>query len=105
MKNIALLAALILPLSASASDENTDRCAQYSDFAGNVMKSRQNEVAISKLMKIAKESFDAKYLHTYTDVIVEAYSKPAYSTEKYKTSAIEKFKTKYYLSCYKTMNS
>lgn len=68
-------------------------CKDYYNFAETVMKSRQSNTSIIKLVEIVG---DNKALNT---IILEAYKVPLYQTDSYKVQAQKDFANKIYLTC------
>jgi len=96
MKKMLLIGVVLFMWTGLACAEPIS-CEQVEKLAGTIMKARQNGTPMSRLIKKA-DSEGIKQL------IVMAYEQPRFASEKYQKRAIEKFKNKVYLECYKSRN-
>lgn len=98
MRFTALLffGALIVPISHAEEDWRTG-CKNAQDIAESIMKGRQQGVAMSKMMEVA-EGDAANILEA---LIIEAYDRPRYSTEKMQQRSVQGFRDDVYLECVK----
>jgi hypothetical protein len=78
-------------------DQLKETCGKMSAIAEHIMKSRQEGVAMQKLMNQYSVS------GTTEAVIADAYSSPRMGTEESQNREIEEFRDKYYLDCYKKL--
>ena len=105
MKRIAAISiALLAALNAHAKDEKNSSdglCSSVSTTAAEIMKARQNGVAMSKLIDLFKKD-DAAIFRRLT---ISAYESPRYSTESMQEKSIQDFENKAFLDCYKAMNT
>lgn len=82
---------LALALMLFANVANAD-CKDVGDLAEALMKARQLNVPISKIIeKVPK----------LKGLTLEAYKYPAYSSERYRTKAIKEFRNRAEIACYK----
>ena len=65
------------------------------------MKARQEGVPMSKLMKHNSQSENPQLIKISNYLLIEAYEKPRFSGDEYKTKSIEDFRDKAYLDCVK----
>ena len=98
MKTTILLILLLTlsPVSAITLED----CNDISNFAATVMRSRQANIDMVKVIQVVQDNDDAAK-DAMEFIVKDAYSQPGYSTIKYKTKAIMQFKNKYFLECYK----
>lgn len=84
-----------------SNESVVDSCTAIENMAETIMDRRQSGVKMSILMDIAKESKDKSLSRIITSLIIEAYEKPRYNTEKHKRRVIEDFRNNAFLNCYK----
>lgn len=105
MKRVAVISTVVLAaLNAHGKDEkkpSDELCASVSTTAAEIMKARQNGVAMSKLIEIFKKD-DAAIFRRLT---ISAYESPRYSTESMQEKSIQDFENKAFLDCYKATNT
>lgn len=87
MKLITILA-LTLSFSANAFD-----CEKLSEYARDVMTKRQKEVSIVEVIKTADSEVKKR-------IVIEAYQKPAFVGEKWKSRSIKEFANDVATGCY-----
>lgn len=97
MKKLLLCAALLLPTVVSA-----EVCNIYYEMAESIMKARQSLVPIIESMEIAESIGNDNFIRITKEIVVDAYSKPAFSSDDGKRRIIEEFANKYYLRCIKS---
>ncbi|VVP25932.1 hypothetical protein PS876_04081 [Pseudomonas fluorescens] len=85
--------------AAKPSDETLSYCTSVSEMAGSIMKSRQNEVSMAKLMKATAEDQATDALGA--EVIKDAYSTSAFRTEENQKRAVSQFENKWFMICLK----
>ena len=103
-KIAAIFIALFAVVNAYGKDEKTSNdglCSSVSTTAKEIMKARQNGVAMSKLIEIFKKE-DAAIFRRLT---ISAYESPRYSTEAMQEKSIQDFENEAFLDCYKAMNT
>lgn len=84
--------ALALILFANVTNAASIGCKDVGDIAESLMKARQANVPISKIIeKVPK----------LKGLTLEAYKYPAYSSDKYRTKAIKEFRNRVEIACYK----
>lgn len=94
MKKLLIgLTALALSGQTFAVEDDFDLCDQWSTLASSVMKSRQAEVSISKLINLAKGQ------KPIIEVVKMAYKRPAYSVEENQEREIKQFANEVYMIC------
>lgn len=81
------------------ADEH-ETCTFFEDLAAKIMDARQTGTAMKDAMQLA---IDAKS-DIAMDMVEQAYSEAAYSTEKYQQEAVNEFADKWYGDCYQIMN-
>lgn len=86
------------------AEENRDPCLWVSNLAERIMKSRQNEVPMAKIMGVVSggEAPD-EMKKIMKDMVIDAYETPAFSTETNKAKAISQFQNDMYLGCVKAI--
>jgi hypothetical protein len=85
--------------AAKPSDETLSYCTSISEMAAAIMKSRQNEVSMAKLMKAT--AGDAATDALGAEVIKDAYSTSAFRTEENQKRAVSEFENKWFMICLK----
>jgi hypothetical protein len=103
-----IIVAFILSLfCVSANADIEEYCFNAMKLSEAVMTSRQYGGSIENALSVRERAFEksgdesARLVHT--EIILEAYDKPMYSTEKYKQSEIKEFAAENYLACIKGM--
>ena len=93
-----LLLTILMPVNADKLGE----CNIFSEFAGTMMKYRQDNVEMSELIIFVRKQNPDTATKTFAEAIIkDAYRQPLYSSSKYKLRAIKKFKNDIFLECYK----
>lgn len=96
---VALLATSAMAQPAAPASEETkkvswrERCDALSGLAGSIMEAHQTGVSMSAAMRAA----DSDPLTE--KMIIAAYEKPRYSTDKMKRQEIAEFRDTVYLMC------
>lgn len=105
---IRIIAAFILSLfCVSANADIEEYCFNAMKLSEAVMTARQYGVSIEDALSVRADNpsdsaaQSARFVHT--EIILEAYDKPMYSTEKYKQSEIKEFAAENYVECIKGM--
>lgn len=100
MKTAILIAALLTATSAAQASEPTkdELCAGWGGLAAKIMELRQDEAPMSDLMKAASASEIDKAQRA---VITAAYNEPVYGSTAAKQKAVDAFRNKIELECYK----
>jgi hypothetical protein len=107
---LKIVAALILSLFCVSVNANVDieeYCFEAMKLSEAVMSARQYGVSIEDALSVRGSASgdsavqSARIIHT--EIILEAYDSPMYSTEKYKQSEIKEFAAESYLECIKGM--
>jgi hypothetical protein len=93
---VALGAGLCVAQRASAAEDWTERCKSISSLAATIMKGRQAGVSMSSMMDV---TVDADIKNLTTSMVMDAYEKPRYSTEKVQQETISDFRDDWYLKC------
>jgi hypothetical protein len=78
LKFIIAIAALAIT-SPALAQEDQSRCQVIEDIARTVMRARQSNQSMSRVMQIAREEFPGAE-RLVEAIIMGAYEKPAYST-------------------------
>lgn len=98
-----LLAAFLLAISfttQSATDGSGKYCKNLYQLAENIMSFRQDGVSVVKQMELIESTKPSKDFKGLMEMIVEeAYKKPKFSSEEYKTEAITEFANDIYIQC------
>lgn len=104
---IAALSIAMLCSTANADVSIEDYCFEAMKLSEAVMKARQYGVSIESALSVRESTFkktkDEGSRLVHTEIILEAYDSPMYSTEKYKQSEIKEFAAENYLACIKGM--
>ena len=94
MKHAFASIALTLVLATSAQ---ADQCQDAGDLAEAVMTARQNGAPISQLMEIANGQ------EVIVQMVLMAYGEPRYSTDEFRSRAVEDFRNLWEVGCYQAM--
>lgn len=92
MKRILLIAAVLMPITASAADF----CTEVSDAARAVMLNRLNGISQVRQDNLAKDILDGEELSVVRELIKDAYQQPD-SLDKARTS--ESFALTWLVKC------
>lgn len=100
---LAMLLVSTASFAARPSQETLEFCGVISKLANSVMTSRQNGVAMSKLMQ-AKVSDEA--MNDLGALMIEqAYDSPAYGSPEYKQKAATDFENSWFSNCLKARSA
>jgi len=95
-----LIATLTLSMALSLPAQADDPyCNQISGLAEAMMSSRQAGVSMAKAMKVTGDN------DLFKAMMVDAYETARYSVESNQQRKIEDFRDKWYLACYKSLES
>jgi hypothetical protein len=95
--NIAIVAALVLSVSAPAAYASSV-CEAVSSLARSTMNARQAGVPMSEIYENGVEESQS-VSQVRKSLILIAYEKPKFSTERYKTEAAEEFASDVFRRC------
>ena len=98
MKTLIATLALLMALSTPAQADES-YCDQISGLAEAMMSSRQAGVSMAKAMKVTGDN------DLFKAMMVDAYETARYSVESNQQRKIEDFRDKWYLACYKSLES
>ncbi|KAB2700031.1 hypothetical protein F9K79_03730 [Ochrobactrum sp. Kaboul] len=99
MKRIFLIAAILFSTSA-AQAENADKvCKRWGDLAAKIMQLRQLETPMSRVIEIA---VDDEKDSISRQIVTQAYEQPAYSTKMHQVRAVDSFRNRIELACFKS---
>ena len=102
-----IVAFIVSLLCISANADAEKYCFNAMKLSEAVMTSRQYggsmENALSVRDKAFQQSKDESARFVHTEIILEAYDKPMYSTERYKQMEIKEFAADNYVECIKGM--
>lgn len=99
-----IIVGLVMGLASlsSVAEEQRDPCLWVSNLAERIMKSRQNEVPMAKIMGVVSSGeAPAEMRKIAKSMVIDAYESPAYSVEENKAKAVSKFQNEMYLACVK----
>lgn len=111
MKNFAIILLAFISLNVQAKPLTVEQaklglCKTLSETAETIMTKRQNGVDAYELVDAGEKlrsKNPSKELNKVTSLgrnfIIEAYSKPLFSTEEYKQKAIYEFKNDKFIEC------
>ena len=97
MKTIFAAVAVSLMMSPAVAATADNTCTMVGKVAIAAMTSRQNGVPLATMLEITSTSPLAR------TIVLEAYSKPKFSSEKNKTDYITEFGNVVMLTCLKEM--
>lgn len=96
LQKTLLVLLLIFPAVLSANEKG-EMCSAASELAETIMRNRQDGVSMAKMMSVEMgELKEAAEI-----LIISAYEKPRFSTEKNKNDAVADFRDSVYLECIK----
>jgi len=103
VKKIILMVSLsCIAIISNAGMTKTEFCKDMSSYAELVMQKRQNNTPIKTMLLAIETSSESEGIKGLMELIVErAYSKPAYSTEEYKSKSVNEYSAEIYLECKK----
>ena len=101
MKHAILLAILLTTSAAQAADgANPDKvCKSWGDLAAKIMQLRQMETPMSRVIEIAA---DGEKDSISRQIVTQAYEQPAYSTKTHQSRAVDSFRNRIELACFKS---
>ena len=93
------------PIYATTLSENEQKlCALYSSFAKEYMSSRQYGVPFGDVFDVIhSDNENSKRNDAFTELLIEAYETPLFSTEKMKEQAITEFSNTHHVACLKSL--
>jgi hypothetical protein len=97
MKNILWNAVAIAALisSPATAEDRLKICEQFSEGVGEIMKARQRNVPMADVVNVFKRD------PSIVKIIILAYEKPRFHSEKQQQNAVEDFRNNAYLTCLK----
>ena len=99
-----LLAAVIIFTTATVGygDEPSwqESCSAIGSLAETTMRNRQLGVPMEAMIRPNADSFIEKFDQ---EIVIMAYERPRYSTEKMRTRSVEDFRDTIYLECVKKL--
>ena len=104
MKSI-IAATIILATGITTAEANTltgeQICPSVGQLAENIMNNRQLDMPMDKVMGIADAAEDEIAKKMARALIIDAYTRPAFSSDEYRLRATAQFKNEMLLECYK----
>ena len=101
-----LTVALFASAALQAEERTTDEfCEKFAQATETIMRAHQNGHPMSVLLRNADETLSGipLLLKAYRLAVMEAYSRPRYSTERIQQRVIAEFRDENHLSCLKGM--
>lgn len=99
---VTAFAALFLVCNYTVADQTG--CDDFSTLAHNIMEARQSGVPMKATMGVAEDSGMSDSLKKLIrNMVISAYEKPRFSTEKMQAREISEFENEYYLACVKSL--
>ena len=98
----ALVIAATLISSSAYSATDVDICASVQKFSASVMRHRQQGDSFSRMMKVVSAS---DHPEVKSKIIISAFDRPRYGSEKYVRESISNFANDMAVSCYKVRTS
>jgi len=90
-----------LTLLAASSQALAIDCAEFSRMAEALMRSHQSGVPMTETIEVFDYIEDEAALKAIKTMIIMAYEKPRYSTEKMQQREIADFRDKFAAACYR----
>ena len=104
MRKLLIIAAAVFSISNNAAAEEPagestplSICTASSSLARTIMKVRQNGMDLSTALEAVSDNEFAKA------IVIDAYKKPRYSSEKYQKRAITEFGNENMIACLEAM--
>lgn len=92
-----------LPAISDSNNDN-DNCKNMAEFAKNLMKNRQSEVPLTRVVEIIKEQeLESESEEFQMYLALEAYDEPLWSGQEHKQRAIIEYENKIYSLCLREM--
>lgn len=95
MKNIFTALVLTAVAITANAGSSIQYCAGIADAAHMTMQARQSGVDMGRLLELTDND------SLLTEMVIQAYESPKFSTESYKTESAQEFKNTYYVACLK----
>jgi hypothetical protein len=96
---VALMMVAGIAYGETATQEDLDKiCVSYGNAAESLMQARQSGVSMSSMMAPLTGNPAAKMMRP---LIIEAFTVPRYSTGDFKRQAVNDFRAKAELACFK----
>lgn len=95
--------AMLLPIAAIAEPTPHEFCTEIAGLAEVIMEGRQNGTPMHAMMDVAAQGSDPAMNSATEALIIDAFSHPRYSAERYKQNTISDFADSAYLSCITTV--
>lgn len=104
MKSL-IAATIILATGITTAEANSitgeQICPSIGELAENIMNNRQLDLPMDKVMGIANAVEDEAAKAMTRALIMDAYTRPAFSSGEYRLRATAQFKNEMLLECYK----
>jgi hypothetical protein len=94
-----IITAIAFALSTTVTFAVELPCESIASTARTVMDARQSGVALSKVLAIVDQYPDTKTL--MRQIVLDAYSKPRYSSEEFRLRETEEFGNTWEIACHK----
>jgi translation initiation factor 2B subunit (eIF-2B alpha/beta/delta family) len=99
---IIAIAALAFAQPVLAQNKDPEFCTNIEAVARSVMKARQSNVSMTKVMKIVADHFPNDN-GLMRKIVIQAYEKPLYSTAEYQEREAEEYANHWAMLCYKAL--
>lgn len=99
-KYIAIVAIALAPSAAMAGQPNGNVCDGLSSIAGSIMKARQSGAGVVDVMDAVQSNPSHELLES---MIIDAYSIPRFSSQKYRDDAVRDFSDQFFVTCVKAL--
>ena len=100
-----LFSTALMAKEAIKQNDNEHSCRGLMSMASMIMSKRQEGVPLEAMLiatdKVKKDGISKDASDAFRQIIIDAYSQPAYSTSKYQLESINDFSSKYYINCMK----
>lgn len=94
--------AIIIALSATPAAAN--KCAAFEEMAEKIMENRLNSFPMSALIRVIDENAHGPLKDVATALVIDAYSQPAYTSQKVQQRVTREFANGAYLTCIESLS-
>lgn len=103
MRVVAMTLAMLLAASGADAQLTTKSCQTLSDLAQTIMGARQTGVPLTNMISLVEQN-EEPFKSIYKTLVMEAYKKPRYHTERMQTSETTDYSNQVLLECLKAMD-
>ncbi len=102
MKKLFFIVIMVMVTVATAH-ANDEVCEKQANLAAQIMEIRQMGLPMSDQLAVSARHPNSKAI--FDEMIIYAYSKPRFNTEKYRKDSISEFRNEVHFWCLKTLRN